>query len=110
MIMYKFDNELLKSEERSVFFSLCTFLGFIALGFVAGYFVGFLLAIPFFEGGLEEMQQIFQSSPEIIKDHSLAFLIMQGGMAIMFFIVFPLLYIYFIDVVLSLPIYLHLYK
>lgn len=91
--MYKFDNDLLKSEERSLLFSFAMFVTFLIGGLIIGSLIGFLLLLPFFEGDISNVQEMLGYPLEQMKEHSLALLIMQGGTAFTMFVVFPMLYL-----------------
>lgn len=70
--MYKFDNDLLKSEERSLLFSFAMFVTFLIGGLIIGSLIGFLLLLPFFEGDISNVQEMLGYPLEQMKEHSLS--------------------------------------
>ncbi|MCP4521500.1 MAG: CPBP family intramembrane metalloprotease [Cytophagales bacterium] len=92
--MYKFDNQLMKSEERSVFLSLFLLLAFLIVGIFGGSVLGLICALPFADWDIERLM-LMMSNPT--EDDSLALLVMQGGTAFTAFILCPLFYLFVIE-------------
>ncbi len=94
--MYKFDNQLMKSSERSLFFSFGMLVLFIISGLFLGSLVGMIAALPFFEWDVSLLQSVM-SGQEDMTDYSFGMLVMQGGTAITTFVVAPLAYLNIVE-------------
>lgn len=94
--MYKFDNQLMKSDERNLFSSFGLLVLFIILGLFLGTIVGMVAALPLFNWDFLLLQSVV-SNPEEIAKYSFALLVIQGGTAITTFILMPLLYLKIVE-------------
>jgi membrane protease YdiL (CAAX protease family) len=94
--MYKFDNQLIKSDERNLFSSFGWLVLFLIVGLFFGTMVGMVAALPFFNWEFELLQSVL-ADPEEISKYSFALLVMQGGTAITTFILMPLLYLRIVE-------------
>lgn len=94
--MYKFDRDLLDSDDRRPFDALLLFAIFMLVSFLLANFLGMGLALPFFEGDVQLMQKVLKN-PLDYPDYSGSISVLQGIISSLAFIVFPLLFLRFIE-------------